>query len=95
MALKNSQGWYLKVKRVNVYNNIVYYEVYRNQEVRNNITEFDATVENSLPCANFEKYCTDFTSTGNLFSDIKAIAYRALKHEPPFNGATGETWEDC
>ena len=96
MALQNSDGNYLKITSVDLRRDTVFYSVYRDSDARQNKSEFDAP--QSLSCnvrSTLPDECASFTTTGDLKEDVTAAGYRALKNEPPFNGASGETWTDC
>lgn len=95
MALKNESGNYLVVADVKLDRQRVYTKTYKTEDIRVAPTEFDLAVDGVLHCGTLATIMDGFTSTGNLLNDLKTVGYLALKNEPPFNGASGETWTDC
>lgn len=96
MALQNNSGHYLKIDRVDVSLSMAYCSIYRDLATRQSPTEFDKAVEVVYDISSkLADEGSSYVSTGNLFDDIKSVGYAALKSEPPFNGASGETWTDC
>lgn len=95
MALTNASGNYLKVEDVKTASNIVRFSLYKDANVRNNPSEFDQILPGSIHCGTLPTKMAEVVATGNLLDDLKTAAYEALKQEPPYNGASGETWTDC
>ena len=95
MALQNSDGNYLKIESVDLGRKMAFVRIYKDLNTRQSPTEFDAFVEKSFDIGSkLQEEGDSFVSTGNLFDDVKKVGYAALKNEPPFNGASGETWID-
>ena len=95
MALSNADGNYLKVTKVDMEKNFIFFDTYKDVAVREAPSEFDAKVESYLKCGSLPSVIESFSTTGNISADIFSCGYLALKNEPPFNGASGEVWEDC
>ena len=94
MALENTQGNYLKIQEIKLDQKIAVCHKWKDITTRQAPTEFDAFVEESHYINKFDEMGENFTSTGNINQDILTVAYLALKNEPPFTGASGETWTD-
>ena len=95
MALKNKAGNYLRITSAEASSGRVFYEIFKSSAIRDSPTDFDAAISGSMRCGKFNDEASKFASTGDLLTDIVMVGYLALKHEPPFNGASGETWSDC
>jgi len=96
MAIQNTQGNYLRIDKVDPNSKIVHCSLFKDQSTREAPSEFDKAVEMGYDVSSkFDQEATSYTSTGNLLGDLKTVGYLALKNEPPFNGASGETWTDC
>ena len=96
MALQNAQGHYLKIETVLLEQKIALCHIYKDVDVRQNPSQFDTPIEQTFDISSkLKAEGESFVSTGNLFNDVIQVGYAALKNEPPFNGATGETWTDC
>ena len=95
MALSNTNGNYLKIVQVNPNTQMCIANMYKDESTRNAPSEFDKAVEVNVQLNTFQTVGASYTSTGNIMDDLKTVGYLALKNEPPFNGASGETWTDC
>lgn len=95
MALENSSNNYLIVADVKQATSVVITHTYKGQATKNAPTDFDAALHQSFHCGKLAAEIDSLVTTGNLLDDLKKAAYLALKNEPPFNGASGETWTDC
>ena len=95
MALKNASNNYLIIVEVKQYSSVVITHTFKDESTREAQTDFDAVLHQSFHCGELATEMVGLETTGNVQDDLKKAAYLALKNEPPFNGASGETWSDC
>lgn len=95
MALQNQDGVYCRVINVDISQNRVYIEKWRSATVRQEPTEFDKTIPDSIQCTTLPAHLAATPATGSVLTDVITCGYLALKDEPPFNNAGEEQWIDC
>jgi hypothetical protein len=86
MGLKNAQQHYVHVVHVDVDSCVVRYRRHRSKAVRDNPTEFDQHLDETLRClklADLLRKQADSTKT--IMQNLLTAAYQAMKQEPPFN----------
>lgn len=95
MALKNENGNYLRISRINTLINrdktsslIVNIKIWESEEVRNSPTEFDKPIEKGI-LVNHELLNYDVDNNKNIVDNIITECYLQLKQND-YNG-----WIDC
>jgi hypothetical protein len=94
MAIQNQDGIYCRITNVDILQSRVFIEKYRNADIRNNPTEFDKTIPDSIHCATLPTHLAQVINN-TVIDAVLTCGYLALKDEPPFNNAGEEQWIDC
>lgn len=95
MALQNQNNVYLRVTRVDLEKSLVFINLYKDQEVRNDVSEFDLVKSDIIALDFLHSTIDEFNGTGKVKDDLVACGYLALKKQAPYNGTESDTWVDC
>ena len=84
MAIINSKGNYLKIISIDFFNKLISYEIYKSEEIRRNVGDFDKIIYESKV---IESLNTNSISADKSWKDEGLRqAYIALKLLPEFTG---------
>jgi len=93
MALQKQNGNYTRITSVDMVHNRVFFETWKDRATRDNPTEFDKSIPDSIHCANLEAELAKGAVKGTLKDSIITAGYAVLKMEPPYNNR--DIWEDA
>lgn len=96
MALQKADGEYVRVSHVDVEQNRIFIERYRNALVRRNLTEFDNVIQDSIYSAKLDEVLSGKVDADTTRLALMKAGYLALKNEPPYNNADkNNQWSDA
>ena len=94
MGMQNSKGNYVKITNVDVQQSRVYTEKWKDKATRDNPTEFDHSIPDSVQCMSLGDKLKNASENATILDDIFTAGYEALKMEPNYNNAGDEQWVD-